>query len=370
MTDQGFPLIEYRAQDSYLQWGKMHGEQFRDGIKELVEIRTELMLAKNPSIKGELDQLALKQWNISKEYAPSLVEELEGIYQAANISLTDIVILNNYTDFRDLTLPEEGCSTIHVQREDSVFTGQTWDMHGTAKNYVCLVKTPSSENSISTVNFSLIGCLGMMGVNSHGCVVGVNNINTQNAEVGLIWPLLVRKLLNEDNISKIKNKLFNAPVTSGHNYLLSTIEGGAHLEITPQFKEEVLSCVTGQNKVLFHTNHCLGEKIKTLEDQSSLSSTTHARYKILEREIDKLNSLEDLISLLTDHQEFPKSICSHYESGAQDPSFTCGGGAVDLTKDKNCFSEFWRGCEEHDDNFKKMRFELKNSDHGQEFNLI
>ena len=218
MTDQGFPLIDYSPKETPYQWGEMHGESFRSGIKELVEIRTELMLAKNPSIKPHLKALALEQWNISKCYAPDLIAELEGIYKASGISLTDIVILNNYTDFRDLTLPEEGCSTIHVQRNKDVFSGQTWDMHGTAKNYISLIKTPASKSSISSVSFSLVGCVGMMGVNSHGCLVGVNNINTANAEAGLIWPLLVRKLLKENNLISIKERLFNAPVTSGHNF--------------------------------------------------------------------------------------------------------------------------------------------------------
>lgn len=370
MSDQGFPLIDYSSNATPFQWGEMHGENFRVGIKELVEIRTELMLAKNPAIKPHLDSLALQQWNISKMYAPDISAELEGIYKAAGISLTDIVILNNYTDFRDLTLPEEGCSTIHVQRNEEVFSGQTWDMHGTAKDYVCLVKTPATKTSISSVNFSLVGCVGMMGINSHGCLVGVNNINTANAEVGLIWPLLVRRLLIETNLKSIKEMLFDSPVTSGHNYLLSSIEGGAHLEITPQFKEEVLKTIKGDDKVLFHTNHCLGEQVKTLEDQASLSSTTHARYKILEREIDKLKSLTSLVDLLTDHEEFPKSICSHFESGAQDPSFTCGGGATDLSQGKNCYSEFWRGCEVHDKNFKKMSFKLNDCEFGKEFILV
>jgi isopenicillin-N N-acyltransferase like protein len=370
MTDQGFPLIEYVAGKTPLEWGQQHGESFRAGIKELVEIRTELMLAKNPSIKYKLDELALGQWNISKDYAPLITQEMEGIYQGAGITLTDVVILNNYTDFRDLTLPEEGCSTIHVQQDKKVYSGQTWDMHGTAKKYVSLVKTPTTKDTLGSVNFSLVGCVGMMGVNSHSCLVGVNNINTANAEVGLIWPLLVRKALTETKLAGIKERLFTAPVTSGHNYLCSSIDGGAHLEITPEFKEEVLQAKSGENQVLFHTNHCLGEKVKTLEDQSSLSSTTHARYKILEGKSNSLDSLDSLVALLTDHDEFPKSICSHFESGAQDPSFTCGGGAADLSEGANCLSVFWRGCEVHDDNFKKHSFKLVDTEFGKDFQRL
>ncbi len=370
MTDQHFPLIDYQAGKTPLEWGQMHGEMYRDGIKELIQIRKELMLQKNPSIKEHLDLLAKAQWGQTKIYAPDLISELEGIYLGSKTSLTDITILNNYTDFRDLSLPDEGCSTIHVQNNEHVYSGQTWDMHGSAKDYVCLIKTPATEKSLSSINFSLIGCVGMMGINSKGCLVGVNNINTQNARAGLIWPALVRKLLKNDNLSQIKSDLKKAPVTSGHNYLVSSFEGGAHLEITPTEKEEVLTCQKNDSKTIFHTNHCLGKKVKKLEDPAATNSTTHIRFELLQKKTENLNSLQDLIALLNDHENYPKSICSHFESGAQDPSYTCGGGASDLSKESDKLSIFWRGCKVHDKNYKEMSFKLTSVEHGQEFQLI
>ena len=114
---------------SYLDWGFSHGEEFREEIKELVEIRTNLMLSKNPRLESSLEELALEQFNISKKFSPHLADEIEGISKGSNLSLKDIVILNNYTDFRDIELPEEGCSTIHLQRNEQSISGQTWDMH-------------------------------------------------------------------------------------------------------------------------------------------------------------------------------------------------------------------------------------------------
>ncbi|MGZ3809342.1 MAG: hypothetical protein ACXVCE_14755, partial [Bacteriovorax sp.] len=60
-----------------------------------------------------------------------------------------------------------------------------------------------------------------------------------------------------------------------------------------------------------------------------------------------------------DHDEFPKSICSHFENGAQDPSFTCGGGVSDLKRGRHIF---WRGCPAHDSDYKEHEFALVGSD--------
>ena len=361
MNDQGFPIIEYKATDSYFDWGVQHGEEYKSGIKELISIRKELMLAKNPSIKNHLDELANAQWNETQKFAPHLIEELKGIYIGADVSLTDITILNNYTDFRDLSLPEEGCSTIHVQNDQEVYSGQTWDMHGSAKKYVSLVKVPSRDGLPASVNFSLVGCVGMMGVNSEGCLVGVNNINTKNAKAGIIWPVLVRKLLTLKSLKEIKSQLINAPVTSGHNYIVSSIMGGAHIEVTPHEHDIVSSVIPGDTTSIFHTNHCLGENVTKVEDQTAMSSTTHIRFDILTKKTKDITSFDQLHSLLTDHENHPKSICSHFESGAQDPSCTCGGGVADLSKDKDAFCLFWRGCQEYDNNYKEYKFKISKS---------
>ena len=58
--DCNFHLIKYEPSTSnanHVAWGLQHGETFKSAIRELVTIRKELMLAKNPSIKDHLDQL-------------------------------------------------------------------------------------------------------------------------------------------------------------------------------------------------------------------------------------------------------------------------------------------------------------------------
>ena len=352
-TDQGFPQINYQIGKSFLQWGQHHGEQFKDAIAELVEIRRGLMLERNPFLRPKLTELAHQQFDITKSYCPEICDEIEGIAQGSGRSIEEIVILNNYTDFRDLQLPEEGCSTIHKKNDKVNLVGQTWDMHGTAKNYVCVINAPATEHIPAATIFSLVGCVGMMGVNSNKLFIGVNNINTNNARVGLIWPALVRKCLMSSHLRELRTVLTTAPVTSGHNYLIADFNKGEHWEISPDIIEKVRD--SESDTYNFHTNHCLGPETTEVEDKKSISSTTYNRFELLENKYMNINSQNDFIDLLKDHDGYPKSICSHYVSGGQDPSLTCGGGVFDFNTNE---LHLWRGCKEHDSNYKEYNFSL------------
>ena len=350
MNQPDLPIIDYTNHKDPYSAGRYHGEEFRTGIKELTSIRKNLMIQKNPALKGSIATLALKIHQISKKYDEMLARELEGIASGAGLALEDIIVLNNYTDFRDISMPEEGCSTVHVQRNHQIWSGQTWDMHSSAKRYICLIQT------VEGLFFSLVGCLGMMGVNNSGHFLGVNNLNTTHATTGLVWPLLVRKVLQMNTLSSMKEALLSAPVTSGHNYMASSLHGGKHLEITPKAKVEVLSLKDGMDGSIFHTNHCLSSETKSFEHNASVNSTTHIRYALLKQKISSVQSFETLIDLLQDHENYPKSICSHFQSGLQDPATTCGGGACDFTKKRFLF---WRGCPKDKDYMKEISFTLR-----------
>ncbi|MGB0454963.1 MAG: C45 family autoproteolytic acyltransferase/hydrolase, partial [Bacteriovoracaceae bacterium] len=353
--DLNFPIITYEANLSLEQNGLHHGEQFREAIKELAEIREELMLSKSPHLKSHLERLAEEQLEVNQKYMPKLNDEMLAIAKGANLSNKEIVILNNYTDFRDIELPDEGCSTVYMKTEKSSWSGQTWDMHRSAKRFLCLIHIKQNETESEKLVLSLAGCLGLMGMNSLGCLVGVNNINTTDAKPGAIWPCLVRECLYQSNLDGMIETLTTVPVTSGHNYIISDKSGGAHYEITPTLKKKV-SMLRSETGAIFHTNHCLHPEVKKIESTLAQNSTTHLREELLEKKLPYVKSFKDFENVFRDHEGYPKSICSHFESGAQDPSFTCGAGVVDYDTDHYVF---WRGCKEHDENYVEHRFDLK-----------
>ncbi len=355
MTDCGFPIIAYEVSDSPQQRGRKHGESFRAGIVELVEIRTGLMRAKNPALtEDRIVNLAMEQWNATKAFDPDQAEELQGIADAAKVSITDVVVLNNYTDFRDIQIDDQGCSLAYVNSKLGPVVGQTWDMHGSAKRYVCCIDL---EHPLvgRTILFSVIGCVGMMGFNSLGGAMGVNNINTDGAQAGVLWPVIVRSVLEQPNLSAMVGCLTESPKTSGHNYLLAFQDQGQMWEVAPGCNECVGEKRGGEYGNIFHTNHCLGAKMKLRETSISQNSTTHIRYDLLTKKIGSVESFDQMYALMNDHENYPKSICSNFQSDAQDPSITCGG-AVGHLLDRRVV--MWRGDKLHDENFVEHEFNL------------
>ena len=246
---------------------------------------------------------------------PLLVEELRGISEGSGLSPEGLVVLNNYTDFRDISLPDEGCSVVFVDRGHGSIAGQTWDMHASAKNYVCCLRLPSATNQgHAAVVFSLVGCVGMMGFTSAGTMVGVNNINTDGARAGVLWPVLVRRLLRCSSVEAMTQHLITAPVTSGHNYLLASRERSEMWEVLPEQSRNVGTWEKGREDALFHTNHCLDAETQARETPSSVNSTTHDRYALLEKKIGNVKTYDDTVALLNDHENYPKSICSNFQA--------------------------------------------------------
>ena len=356
-TDCQFPLIQYDPKGNPSQWGEQHGESFRAPIGELSAIRRQLMLTKNPRLKHSLSSLAQEQMATSQSFSPKLFEEMEGIARGANLTLEDLVILNNYTDFRDLEMPDEGCSTLSFRSPQGHISGQTWDMHQSAQNYVCLIQYPLTlgGEEHEGIVFSLVGCLGMMGINTQKIFAGVNNLNTLNARAALIWPFLVRQLLTTSQISSMREMLKAAPVTSGHNYLIADPHGGEHWELTPTHCKKVADDKEG---AAFHTNHCLAEQLQGEENKKALSLSTKPRYQILKEQAPLLKTKEDLTALLKSHKNYPLSICTHPhpDSPGQDPSVTCGGGVF---HHEHTTLHLWRGCPRENTNYRSFDFKIE-----------
>lgn len=359
MIDVEFPIIEYASGRSYRQWGQFHGESYREAIRELVEIRTALLREKNPLFSTTtIAPLAARQWQATLAYDTQLANELAGIAEGAAISLDQLVVLNNYTDFRDLELTDEGCSTVYFHKNGNRIAGQTWDMHGSAKRYLCCIKIPAEDDRDLSIVLSIVGCVGMMGYTSRGSMVGVNNINTDQARPAVLWPVVIRKLIHAKNLNEQRQIIRSAPLSSGRTFLLADQEGGEFWEAMPDLSECVGRLGGMDSGHLFHTNHCLGSATRLREVRQALSSTTHTRFQLLERKIGSAFDKNSGWDLLNDHEGYPRSICSNFQTTSVDPSITCGGAIGDLGTTE---IRMWRGDKLHDASFIERTFCLRSN---------
>ncbi|MBI1878409.1 MAG: hypothetical protein HYR94_09315 [Chloroflexi bacterium] len=224
------------------EMGRQHAAAYPKEIQELTEDRLRLSSNKNWTGKELSRQqvLALGQACLPyhEAYAPELMDELRGISDVTGLNLTELLILNGFTDFVDtiysteekelgelkgtngnLKTPSVPSSSsqfpvpAHPAADDCTafiispnatatrqgFLGQTWDMHETATPYLILLRG-KPERGLRFLAFTIMGCIGMIGMNEAGIAVGINNLVAGDGRVGVTWPFVVRKVLAQDNL--------------------------------------------------------------------------------------------------------------------------------------------------------------------------
>ncbi len=311
-------LIELAGSPYEMGW--QHGKRFHDEIHMFTEER--LRLSQDPNWTGHnLSReavLALAEACVAEHraYAPDLMEELAGMADATGLSAAELVINNGFTDFidvvynlGDITVPatpslvSDNCTAFMVPASRSAtgkaFFGQTWDMHASATPYVILIHgKPDAGPEFLT--FTITGCVGMIGMNSAGITVGINNLMATDGQIGVTWTFVVRKILQQDNIEEALACVTTAKLAGAHNYMLMDRQGNGY---------EVEAMSTSHHvhpldqETIVHTNHCLiqqnldvARERPPASQNSSENRLERARQLLAKDDI----SLDDLIALTRD----------------------------------------------------------------------
>ena len=258
--------------------GHAHGAAFGDDIRRYTAER--VALAGSAVWTGHAMEreavLALAESCIAEHtaYAPDLMEEVAAIAEATGLSVAELIITNGFTDFIDLVYARGGSTGATEQVEDDCtafiipdslsadsrgFFGQTWDMHASSAPYVVLLQgRPSGAPTF--IALSLTGCIGMIGMNDAGIAIGITNLLSAEGQIGVSWPFVVRKALQQTSIDAALACITKARLMGAHDFVLFDRQGiGINVEAMPG------QCVVTRTRsdVLVHSNHCLAPE--TLE---------------------------------------------------------------------------------------------------------
>jgi len=335
----GFEVVFDQA--SAAARGEAHGALFRAEIRELARIRSELALVRGRfGTEDVLRKVAAAHLPVLERFDADLHAELCGIARGAGVDPVDVVILNHYTDLRDVP-PEAvgaaaaapadpgGCTAVYTDGWYGPVLGQTWDMHGTAAPFVRLLRfdPPGGPEMLC---FSLTGCLGMAGLSGTGVGVTINNLSSTDGQVGVVWPALVRRMLAAPDAEAARDLLLATPLSSGHHYMIA--DGRSFYGVECSARRKVVT-QRGAKASFLHTNHCFDPSLRRAEKVSP-ASTTFRRMDLASTLFVQLRprTIEDLWALLSSHEGYPRSICSHVDDAGGDPSAsrTCGGIAMAL----------------------------------------
>jgi len=345
VADTDVLLLE---QDDPMERGEAQGEMWRDEILELAALRLELTLSKSEvKDRGELLELARRHIPVLGAYHPELAAEFAGIARAAAIDPALLVVLNHYTDLRDIprsalgpgykrvggpSEPDDGgCTAVYIPGVETPTLGQTWDMHRTASSFVRLLRVKPRSGDGELLFFTLVGCLAMTGINEHGVAVTINNLTSTDAQIGVLWPALVRAMLAEETATAAYARLMATTLSSGHHYMIA--DGRDFYGVESSGQRKFLTQV-GARAAHIHTNHCFDPVLRKTERVSPVSTTF--------RRMDLATTLyvqarpqtpAELWDFLCSHEGYPKSICAHAPPDNPDPhaSETCARLVMDLS---------------------------------------
>ena len=335
--------------------GRAHGEAFRPLVRELAEIRLQRTVEQTGIAAEDVLRLAEAHLPLLRDFDEGLHDELVGIGEGAGIGEALGVVLNHYTDLKDLrphspavrellgevkTVGEpegpdgrhqEGCSALYVDGADGPLLAQTWDMHGSAEPYVMVLGVPAEGGRPGAWLLTVVGCVGMAGLNDRGLGVTINNLRSGDARFGVVWPALVRAMLARPSLGEAWDLLQSAPLGAGHHYMLASAEGMASLESSAE-RKEALRGPREPTEAFVHTNHCLSARIGAISTVPE-GSTTFERYRFLEGRLAAGEGRDraSLWALLGSHEGYPRSVCTHL-AGPQAPHamLTCGATLMDL----------------------------------------
>lgn len=313
------------------EWGRLHGESYRGEIHRLAEVRVWLTAKLGRAFDTEAQVLAVAEAHLPvlERFDRDLYDELMGIAEGAAIDPARLVVLNHYTDLRDLDpsdLEQDGgCSILYTRTDSGSLLGQTWDMHATAIPYTMMMWVPRPGAWVLT----LTGCLGMAGLNRHGVGIAINNLHSNDAQVGALWPAIVRRVLSTTTAAEGRDALLASPIGSGHHYLIADERAAYGVETSGRERKQIYA---GEPGWYVHTNHCLDDAISALS-RVPPTSTTHDRYRLLSDSVAAapVRDALDLWTRLGSEEEFPRSVCTNM-STPQNPHgvATCAGIVMDL----------------------------------------
>jgi isopenicillin-N N-acyltransferase-like protein len=319
----------------------LHGKRYAGEIASLAAVRIYLACKISGFEREALLAVADEHLPILKDFDEELYQELMGIAEGAGVPPSYIVVVNQYTDIRDMSPkadPDEGlageadfdggCTIVWSKSKSGPLFGQTWDMHATAMPYVMMLRVPDAAGGDAWL-LSLTGCLGMAGLNKAGLSIGINNLTSTDARAGVVWSAIVRKALRESRAAEAKELLMETRTGSGHHYLVSDEEDAFSVETSGSMNKLIFS---GEEDHFVHSNHCLDGEVAACS-RVPAKSTTYDRYDAMVKDLGQrvVSDVDDLWARLGSHEGYPRSVCTNM-STPENPhaAATCAGIAIDL----------------------------------------
>ena len=311
--------------------GYQHGKSLRDGIHRFYESWIKLLERESPfKITEEvLLTFAQKSAPFVKQYAPDIYEEMKGIAEAAEIEFAKILFINCFDEGYGAIIPPKpttgiarpplfgtllgGCTSFaafgKATRDGKVYIGQNYDY--SALNFEPVVfRIKAGDDELEQLVYSHAGVVAVDGINSAGMAIVENTLVPSDQRLGVPYPVVVRKALQQTRLSDCTGAIITAPRLSGHNYIIGTSYTAVDIETSAaSYDFRYL-----ENGIWGHANHYESPALKYLDLLPELLPDTLVRSGRMVQLLNAKSGQIDLMiikEIMGDHANYPVGICRH-----------------------------------------------------------
>jgi isopenicillin-N N-acyltransferase-like protein len=346
MTEQ-FPRI--RVSGDARRRGRQYGEQARDRVHRSVRLYRDVFAHYAGWDWARVRAEAARFEPPVAAFRPAYLEEMRGIAEGAGLDPLDILAINVRTEVMFAARARQAtgraraeCSSFAVVpapgRPGPALIGQNWDwLPHCAQTVVVLEAAQDAGPAYVTV--AEAGLLAKAGMNSAGLGLVANAlVTTADAGApGIPFHVLLRAILDCERVSDALVALQSGARSSSANYLIAHCDGVAvNAEGAPgDFSRIFLDCPDPGDGVVLHTNHFLSGRFDGTDVSVWAMPDSPVRLQRLRGGVRASadRSLGLFRSLLSDHANYPSSVCCHPDprDGELDQGATVCSVLMDLT---------------------------------------
>lgn len=282
--------------------GIQHGEALRHRIRDLADIRIDLIRSGNPRATVPIIRNACTEVLAEIErQTPEVFDELCGISFSSQIEAWKLVIAGGYSDIAHMvgmaTKSADGfyeCTIIPVRdKSGRILIAGTWDSHPTAQESLVLLERKPIDGP-STLALSTAGWPMQQGVTSEGLGFAIANLNPKSIYQGITYVAALPRIVSQACLVKATQEVKCLKLCSGRFFALCDSKNYVGIETDgKQFWTD--------SRLTPHTNHYLFDGAIDFEGRPAIRKDSESRRLSAVRELSNIydSSIEALLQVLS-----------------------------------------------------------------------
>jgi isopenicillin-N N-acyltransferase-like protein len=265
----------------------------------------------------------------TEKVAPRTLEEIRGMAEGAGVGFHSLFGLNTA---QELTY-SQGCSSLAVNSEatldGSVILAHNEDNSPFYADH-CYVVDGTPDEEPAFLAFAYAGFVLHQGFNDRGIGSVGNALYSNDLRVGVPKLVAYREVMRSEFLEDAIRRCIRPERANGNNHVLASAEGELYDVEVSATRHSLLYAEGG---IMAHTNHFTAPGLQNLDEWADLLNSRirlNRLRRLLGRDAGEI-TVENIRRALSDHANYPKSICKHVKPVVNEEVSTVGSVIMDLT---------------------------------------